>query len=302
MIIKNKLRITSITTANDINEGKILENIFYNNNVNMKIENNNEYNLIPFQTSFSRNKDSLTMFRLYGKDKNIESTGVCLVLDESYFDDDPFGDIIPVKMNSQYLDLENSYIDNENKENYYNKNSLYWILYYNEDKNQLVFNPTNSKYKSIIINLENVYKAELKEKEKNIEIVIKFIFKKIFEASNNINKVEKDEIKNIIFSYLFENIRYLIKHEAFFEEQELRIISINNIESKDIKRDLKTKILYIDYCKLFDKNENYIKEIILGSKVSNVQSVAEYIRKILLEKENNKLKSTKITVSKAPLR
>ncbi|MEI0798705.1 tetratricopeptide repeat protein [Brachyspira intermedia] len=299
---KNKLRITSITTANDINEGKILENIFYNNNVNIKIENNNEYNLIPFQTSFSRNKDSLTMFRLYGKDKNIESTGVCLVLDESYFDDDPFGDIIPVKMNSQYLDLENSYIDNENKENYYNKNSLYWILYYNEDKNQLVFNPTNSKYKSIIINLENVYKAELKEKEKNIEIVIKFIFKKIFEASNNINKVEKDEIKNIIFSYLFENIRYLIKHEAFFEEQELRIISINNIESKDIKRDLKTKRLYIDYCKLFDKNENYIKEIILGSKVSNVQSVAEYISKILLEKENNKLKSTKITVSKAPLR
>ncbi|MEI0699456.1 hypothetical protein R4K92_11060, partial [Brachyspira intermedia] len=167
------------------------------------------------------------MFRLYGKDKNIESTGVCLVLDESYFDDDPFGDIIPVKMNSQYLDLENSYIDNENKENYYNKNSLYWILYYNEDKNQLFFNPTNSKYKSIIINLENLYKAELKEKDKNIEIVIKFIFKKIFESSNNINKVEKDEIKNIIFSYLFENIRYLIKHEAFFEEQELRIISIN---------------------------------------------------------------------------
>ena len=299
---KNKLRITSITTANDRNEGKILENIFYNNNVNMKIENNNEYNLIPFQTSFSRNKDSLTMFRLYGKDKNIESTGVCLVLDESYFDDDPFGDIIPVKMNSQYLDLENSYIDNENKENYYNKNSLYWILYYNEDKNQLVFNPTNSKYKSIIINLENVYKAELKEKEKNIEIVIKFIFKKIFEASDNINKIEKDKIKNIIFSYLFENIRYLIKHEAFFEEQELRIISINNIDSKDIKRDLKKKRLYIDYCKLFDKNENYIKEIILGSKVSNVQSVAEYISKILLEKENNKLKSTKITVSKAPLR
>ena len=299
---ENKLRITSITTANDINEGKILENIFSKNNIDIKIKNNNEYNLIPFQTSFSRNKDSLTMFRLYGKDKNIESTGVCFVLDESYFDDNPFGNIIPVNMNTKYLDLEDSYIYNENKENYYSKNSLYWILYYNEDKNQLVFNPTNSKYKSIIINLENVYKVKLKEKEKNIEVVIKFILKKIFEASDNINKIEKDEIKNIIFSYLFENIRYIIKHEAFFEEQELRIISVNNIDSKDIKRDLKIKRLYIDYCKLFDKNENYIKEIILGSKVSNVQLVAEYITKILLEKENNKLKSTKITISKAPLR
>lgn len=298
----NKLRITTITTANDRNEGRILENIFNRNNVNIKIENDNKNNLIPFQTSFSRNKDSLTMFRLYGKDKNIESTGICLVLDESYFDDDPFGNIIPINMNSNYLDLENSYINNEHKENYYNKHSLYWVLYYNEDKNQLVFNPTNSKYKSIIINLDNIYKSELKEKEKNIEVVIKFIFRKIFEASDNINKKTKNKVKNIIFSYLFENIRYIIKHEAFFEEQELRIISINNIDSKDIKRDLKIKRLYINYAKLFNKNENHIKEIVLGSKISNVQSVAEYISKMLLEKENNKLKNIKINVSKAPLR
>lgn len=298
----NKLRITTITTANDRNEGRILENIFNRNNVNIKIENDNKNNLIPFQTSFSRNKDSLTMFRLYGKDKNIESTGICLVLDESYFDDDPFGNIIPINMNSNYLDLENSYINNEHKENYYNKHSLYWVLYYNEDKNQLVFNPTNSKYKSIIINLDNIYKSELKEKEKNIEVVIKFIFRKIFEASDNINKKTKNKVKNIIFSYLFENIRYIIKHEAFFEEQELRIISINNIDSQDIKRDLRTKRLYMDYTELFNKDENYIKEIILGSKISNVQSVAEYISKMLLEKENNKLKNIKISVSKAPLR
>ncbi|WP_157147524.1 tetratricopeptide repeat protein [Brachyspira pilosicoli] len=160
----NKLRITSITTANDRNEGKILENIFNRNNVNIKIVNDNKNNLISFQTSFSRNKDSLTMFRLYGKDKNTESTGICLALDESYFDDNPFGNVIPVNMNPHYLDMKNSYINNEYKENYYNKKSLYWVLYYNEHKNQLVFNPTNSKYKSIIINLDNIYKAELKEK------------------------------------------------------------------------------------------------------------------------------------------
>lgn len=219
----NKLRITSITTANDRNEGKILENIFNRNNVNIKIVNDN-------------------------------------------------------------------------------KKSLYWVLYYNEHKNQLVFNPTNSKYKSIIINLDNIYKAELKEKEKNIEVVIKFIFRKIFEASNNINKKAKNKVKNIIFSYLFENIRYLIKHEAFFEEQELRIISINNIDSQDIKRDLRTKRLYMDYTELFNKDENYIKEIILGSKISNVQSMVEYISKMLLEKENNKLRNIKVSISKAPLR
>ena len=40
----------------------------------------------------------------------------------------------------------------------------------------------------------------------------------------------------------------------------------------------------------------------VGSKISNVQSMAEYISKMLLEKENNKLKSIKVSISKAPLR
>lgn len=58
----------------------------------------------------------------------------------------------------------------------------------------------------------------------------------------------------------------------------------------------------MDYTELFNKDENYIKEIILGSKISNVQSMAEYISKMLLEKENNKLRNIKVSISKAPLR
>ncbi|WP_157147523.1 hypothetical protein [Brachyspira pilosicoli] len=58
----------------------------------------------------------------------------------------------------------------------------------------------------------------------------------------------------------------------------------------------------MDYTELFNKDENYIKEIILGSKISNVQSMVEYISKMLLEKENNKLRNIKVSISKAPLR
>ena len=64
----NKIRITNISNANDPKEGKILENIFNKNSLNIKIKN--DENLITLQTSLSRNKDALTMFRLYGKNEN----------------------------------------------------------------------------------------------------------------------------------------------------------------------------------------------------------------------------------------
>ena len=38
---------------------------------------------------------------------------------------------------------------------------------------------------------------------------------------------------------IFENIKYLIKDEAFFEEQELRILIITDYKNEDIKEDKK---------------------------------------------------------------
>ena len=79
----NKIRITNISNANDPKEGKILENILNKNKLDIKIKN--DENSITLQTSFSRNKDALTMFRLYGKNENKEATGICLVIDKKYF-------------------------------------------------------------------------------------------------------------------------------------------------------------------------------------------------------------------------
>lgn len=78
----------------------------------------------------------------------------------------------------------------------------------------------------------------------------------------------------------------------------------SNYKSEEIKADRKNNKLYIDYLKLFDENNNYIKEIIIGSKVENNESIAEYIRKILHEKNNdrNKLDDIKVSISEAPLR
>ncbi|MEI0496228.1 hypothetical protein R4J09_12575 [Brachyspira intermedia] len=294
----------NITTANDPKEGRIIESILNKNNIDIKI--NSDDNSITLQSSYSRNIDSLTMFRFYGKKENIEATGASLILNNEYFNllyEAPFY----YQSNTKNC-IEN--IDFINK-----KRNLYWVLYYNEKDNLLVFNPNESKYSAdIIIDLNNLEKInnknieDLKSEEK-IKYIIEYIFKNIFNYTEKIkNKIDKNNeysnIKNKLYGYLFENIRFIIKHEAFFEEQELRMLVTSNYKSKEIKADRINNKLYIDYIKLFSENNNYIKEIIIGSKVENNESVAEYIRKILHEKNNdkNKLDEIKVSISEAPLR
>ncbi|MEI0558216.1 tetratricopeptide repeat protein [Brachyspira intermedia] len=304
------IRINNITTANDPKEGKILERILNKNNIDIKIENDEK--ALTLQTSYSRNKDSLTMFRLYGKKENKEATGVCLVLDNKYFNNSytsPYSYEFKLKIENNKIEMN----EKINKEKFQeNKRNLYWVLYYNEKENQLIYNKEKSKYASNIIDLNDLnnpnYKAELKEDDKK-EDMIKYAFAKIFHYTEEIKKqIEENEIykniKNQLYSYLFENIKYIIKHEAFFEEQELRMLVTNDYKSDEILIDNDNKKLYIDYIKLFDENSNYIKEIIIGSKVENNEAVAEYIRKVLHSKNTdmNKLDDIKVSISEAPLR
>ncbi|TVL67627.1 hypothetical protein A9X74_12395 [Brachyspira hyodysenteriae] len=320
------IRINNITTANDPKEGKILERILNKNNINIKIENDEK--ALTLQTSYSRNKDSLTMFRLYGKKENKEATGVCLVLDNKYFNNSytsPYSYEYESKINYAIMkELKSSIKVDENKTvndidseeiPFIQKRNLYWVLYYNEKENQLIYNKEKSKYASNIIDLDDLnnpnYKAELKEDDKK-EDMIKYAFAKIFHYTEEIKKQIEDpknneiykNIKIQLYSYLFENIKYIIKHEAFFEEQELRMLVTNDYKSDEILIDNDNKKLYIDYIKLFDEKINYIKEIIIGSKVENNEAVAEYIRKVLHSKntEMNKLDDIKVSISEAPLR
>ena len=313
---EGKIRIVNISNANDPKEGKILESIFYKNGLDIKISNNEE-NLITLQTSYTRNKDSLTMFRLYGKNENKEATGVCLVIDKEYFSDKYL--FPPAKI---HVDLFNNlnnvdndkYLNNDLEEQDDNaKKNLYWILYYNEKENQLIFNPNNSKYENIIINLDNIEELKNEYEAKKCKItlndkkeIIEYIFSNIYFYTKKLDKeIKNKELKIEIFSNLFENIKYIIKDESFFEEQELRMLTTRNYEDKYIEIDNDNKRLYINYLKLFDENNNYINEIILGSKVENAESMVEYIKKVLndkYEKEGIKKKDIKVSISKAPLR
>ena len=300
----NKIRITNISNANDPKEGKILENILNKNKLDIKIKN--DENLITLQTSFSRNKDALTMFRLYGKNENKEATGICLVIDKKYFNDNYLSSVIEVNLDNQKQE------EKKGNENYkkakeiiqkrFERKNLYWVIYYNEEKNQLVFNPTKSKYSSVIIDLNTINKN--KKNINKIEDLINCIFHNIINSAKEIDKIENKNLKDEIFSNLFENIRYIIKHEAFFEEQELRMLITTDYKNENINIEEDKKRLYLNYNKLFNENENFIKEIILGGKIEDKELTADYIKQIIYNKykDNDKTNKIKVSISHAPLR
>lgn len=300
----NKIRITNISNANDPKEGKILENILNKNKLDIKIKN--DENLITLQTSFSRNKDALTMFRLYGKNENKEATGICLVIDKKYFNDNYLSSVIEVNLDNQKQE------EKKGNENYkkakeiiqkrFERKNLYWVIYYNEEKNQLVFNPTKSKYSSVIIDLNTINKN--KKNINKIEDLINCIFHNIINSAKEIDKIENKNLKDEIFSNLFENIRYIIKHEAFFEEQELRMLITTNYKNENINIEEDKKRLYVNYNELFNENENFIKEIILGGKIADKELTSDYIKQIIYNKykDNDKMNKIKVSISQAPLR
>lgn len=300
----NKIRITNISNANDPKEGKILENILNKNKLDIKIKN--DENLITLQTSLSRNKDALTMFRLYGKNENKEATGICLVIDKKYFNDNYLSPVIELNLDNQKQEEKKGNENYKKAKEIIQKRlgikNLYWVIYYNEEKNQLVFNPTKSKYSSVIIDLNTINKN--KNNINKIEDLINCIFHNIINSAKEIDKIENKNLKDEIFSNLFENIRYIIKHEAFFEEQELRMLITTNYKNENINIEEDKKRLYINYNELFNENENFIKEIILGGKIADKELTSDYIKQIIYNKykDNDKMNKIKVSISQAPLR
>ena len=300
----NKIRITNISNANDPKEGKILENILNKNKLDIKIKN--DENLITLQTSLSRNKDALTMFRLYGKNENKEATGICLVIDKKYFNDNYLSSVIEVNLDNQKQEEKKGNENYKKAKEIIQKRlgikNLYWVIYYNEEKNQLVFNPTKSKYSSVIIDLNTINKN--KNNINKIEDLINCIFHNIINSAKEIDKIENKNLTDEIFSNLFENIRYIIKHEAFFEEQELRMLITTDYKNENINIEEDKKRLYINYNELFNENENFIKEIILGGKIEDKELTSDYIKQIIYNKykDNDKMNKIKVSISQAPLR
>jgi hypothetical protein len=79
-----KFRLNMAVHSNDPKEGITLCDYLH---LRLKYDDAEEYG--AFIGCFSFNKDSLNQFRLYGKDKGIEGTGVSIIFNSSCFNKNP---------------------------------------------------------------------------------------------------------------------------------------------------------------------------------------------------------------------
>ena len=277
-----KIAEFSLSNANDKIEGNVLTKILLDNNcigTNVNTENVNQY--IAVQTSYSRNKNSLTMFRLYGKKDGKEGTGISLTFDRKFFQ------INPINMNNNIDKTSedvNIVIDS--------RKPLFWILYYNAERKILYFYPLEDELKPYIIDLNinialkwntySSYKDKTEMKQRNLL----YSFKRLFKA------VKKCNNKELAVKVLYK-LRYFIKSSDFAEEKELRMLDLCAPEALNVVNG--TYKLYYEYKNIFEYDS--LKSVIIGPKVDNKQGYCDYL-KMFLAKRNNDIE---VILSNAPL-
>ena len=249
------MRIGSSTYMNDPTEGEGLLELL--NLQDLELENKADcpaYN--AFFTCFSSRVNDLNQFRLYGKENGVEASGCCLVFNKS-------GDWL------KEPDVSASFRSFTNKLNEDFEESVEADGADSEDENLPLYQVAYIAYQDEYIAEEKCGKWLLNKNNQSFGIRLKpvgknpswhqFRIKKLEEAlielikkSNNISDEDKKAL---------EYIRYLFKDFAFRDEEEFRLLKIEQIGSDKIEYCPTTKSVYLPYVDIHD----IVDEVILGT-------------------------------------
>ena len=249
------MRIGSSTYMNDPTEGEGLLELL--NLQDLELENKADCPVHnAFFTCFSSRVNDLNQFRLYGKENSVEASGCCLVFNKS-------GDWL------KEPDVSASFKSFTNKQNEGFKEPIEADVAGLEDKNLPLYQVAyiayyeeyiiEEKCKIWLPNKENPkFGIRLKPVGKNPSLYQLRIDKleealiELMEKSNNISDEDKKAL---------EYIRYLFKDFAFRDEEEFRLLKIEQIGSDNIKYCQTTKSVYLPYADIRD----IVDEVILGT-------------------------------------
>lgn len=264
-------RLNTINNVNDPSEGQLLlnnlkgvtETSFYAPDFDEKLH--------AFISCFTFNHDSLNQFRLYGKQDNKEASGISLVFNQNFFQkhDSTAGlsyvafeyslqkisatsiqrstdekSIERIKkqpvMRCVYLDPTSNYI------HLAQRNRLTFFREFNDDTAQAgseKISKAEHEWKS--------YKSFIDKKTDDFSIAftaLKTHYKAIDEEMIKIEEINSRLINNIkiLLNEILLPLKYLVKHSAFQEEQECRMIYITSLDDKKVKMEF-GKFLYVEY-------------------------------------------------------
>ena len=269
---ESPFRLNTVATANDPKEGlPLLQIISY-----PQIFLDSQYQ--AFVGCFTFNYDSLNQFRLYGKSNQIEATGVSVVVDYDFFEE------TPVINRNLIVNTPNNI---SSKPKY--KESLFRCIYVDPQtsrvisighKESSVFYRESYLYAdvdSVVLNYQNyIYQKEqdvIKEMRSLVD-KINSLYAHILEDKDEKRKDEREFFLLANLPALLIHLRYLVKHYAFKEEQECRIIKVEKLSgnSNIIVDDSKSR-MYIEYLPICQRKEykNYATDLFFGPKAEGFE-------------------------------
>ena len=268
----SSFRLSTIKGVNDPKEGKVLYE-YMQEKCNFPLKPITEalnQTTAVFIGCFTFNHDSLNQFRLYGKEDGREASGVSLIFNQRFFGyDDPFGSMAAVT-NEAIEEIKMSNHDKkstpEQKKMTDSKKLLKPLPLYH-----CIYLDPHSGYLSIAQRDKSTFYAEewYGNKKSNHDSICQKAEKKWKDYQKGIIKITKTVEQNLskitqiiegvikkthdnrvleVITFILQPLRYLIKHIAFQEEQECRMLYISDIATDSmIKSRWDIKQMYVEY-------------------------------------------------------
>ena len=279
-IVAGKMRMNSSAYMNDPYEGKSLYDLLGIQEPDL--ENLSESNLYnAFFACFSSRVNDLNQFRLYGKVDNVEASGCCLVFNKrGNWIREPDIDASYRRLNEQGLmtgnDMETAAKAQRPSENL----PLYQIAYifyrdeYTQDKEyDVMFDNPNFGVRLKPISDNQDWHEVRKARFQTALIGLCDYFK-----DTKQNREESQENKAAL-----EYIRYLFKDHAFRDEEEFRLLQIEEIGSDKVQYCPETNTAFLEYGNVCTR----LDEVILGTNYERTDDgrKVEVFRHLLKRKQ-----------------
>lgn len=312
----SSFRLNTINNVNDPSEGKLLTNYLESVKENSFYKPDFDERLHAFISCFTFNHDSLNQFRLYGKENNKEASGVSLVFNKDFFKEtNTQSSMTNISIDRTIKNVN----DNSDKEKddssvkRIEKQSVMRCVYIDPtsdyihlaQRNRLTFFREFGRE-----NLEggSIPKAEIEcteyenyidkktEDFREVFVELKSIYNDAIDKKKSLKKLSKEDSDKIdsLLDMIILPLKYLVKHSAFQEEQECRMVYITSLDDPKVKMDF-GKFLYVEYEPEVKAN---LDKIYIAPAATQYQP---YFAKLLCGK-NNMGKKIKIEPSNNPYR
>jgi len=267
----SNFRLSTIRGVNDPTEGLVLRDYWEQQGISETIHTNDT---ATFVSCFTFNHDSLNQFRLYGKEDGREATGVSLVFKKEFFSEESgaLNHIVsaspdPSNKSGENESDEPGKPENDNKKLLIDKSTLYRCIYLDPEtgywtlaqRNKSTFyrehdEDTDAKekweeYYGLISEKEGSVETYLFGKEDSKIESVSSLLQSIFAEDNLYNKYDKDKKQKILkaIRFILLPLQYLVKHIAFQEEQECRIMYITQFRDEKIHSNREEQKMYVEY-------------------------------------------------------